>query len=148
MRIVEQRPNPNAPTERQGIPLTPDRRHYAHRLTARSRRHTGENTVIMPWVDVMTDVQAIRDGLAIRDGNSFFVNGRTYVLEPDRRLFPRDGEGFHRLTRGAYRALALYNDPELRMDPERMLNLEGVFEEERELARRLKREIDDWQREQ
>lgn len=94
----------------------------------------------------MMDVQAIRDGLAVRDGNAFTVNGRTYVLEPNRRLFPRDGEGFHRLSRGAYRALALYNDPELRIDPERMLDLEGVPEEDRELARHLKRELDDWRR--
>ena len=100
----------------------------------------------MPWVDVMADVQAIRDGLANRDGNMFVVNARVYVLEPNRRLFPRDGEGFHRLNRGAYRALALYNDPELGVDPERMLDLEGVDEADRELARRLKREIDDWRR--
>ncbi len=98
----------------------------------------------MPWVDVMADVQAIRDGLAVRDGNTFTVHGRTYVLEPGRRLFPRDGDGFHRLSRGAYRALALYNDPDLRIDPERMLDLEEVPEEDREIARGLKRAIDDW----
>ena len=40
--------------------------------------------------------------------------------------------GSYRLSRGAYRALALYNDPELRIDPERMLDLEGVTEEDRE----------------
>ena len=148
MLAVEQDPNPNAPTERQGTPRAPDRRHYAERLNARSVRHTNENTVIMPWVNVMADVQAIRDGLALRDGNTFTINDRTYVLEPNRRLFPRDGDGFHRLTRGAYRALTLYNDPELRMDPERMLDLEGVTEEDRELARRLKHEIDDWRRSQ
>ncbi len=94
----------------------------------------------------MADVQAIREGLAIRDGNASTINSRTYVLEPNRRLFPRDGEGFHRLNRGAYRALALYNDPELRIDSERMLDLEGVSEEDRELAQRLKREIDEWRR--
>lgn len=146
MRAVEQDTNPNAPTERQGTSRAPDRRHFANRLTARCRRHTNENTVIMPWVDVGADVQAIRDGLAVRDGNAFTINGRTYVLEPNRRLFPRDGDGFHRLTRGAYRALALYNDPELRIDPERMLDLEGVPQEDREIARRLKREIDNWRR--
>jgi len=144
MRAVEHDPNPNAPTERQGIPRVPDRRHYAERLSARSQRRTGENTVIMPWVDVFADVQAIRAGLAIRDGNAFTVNGRVYVLEPGGRLFPREGDGLHRLTRGGYRALALYNDPELGMDPERMLDLEEVAEEDREIARRLKREIDDW----
>ena len=147
MRAVDQEPNPNALTERQGIPRAPDRRHYADRLTARSVRHMHENTVIMPWIDVMADIQAIRDGLAIRDGKSFAVNGRTYVLESNRRLFPRDGEGFHRLSRSADRALSLYNDPGLRIDPERMLDLERVAEEDRVIARRLKREIDDWRRE-
>lgn len=146
MRAVDSDPNPNAPTERQGIPRVPERRHYADRLTARSQRHPNENTVIMPWVDVMADVQAIRDGLAIRDGNTFVVNGRTYVLEPNRRLFPRDGEGFHRLSRAAYRALALYNDPELRIGPDRMLDLEDVGEDDRALARHLKRQIEDWRR--
>jgi hypothetical protein len=146
MTRVEQDSNPNAPTSRQGIPLAPDRRHYAERLTARSVRHTNENTVIMPWVDVMADVQVIRDGLAMRDGNTFVVHGRTYVLEPGRRLFPREGDGFYRLSRGAYRALALYNDRELRMDPEQMLDLESVPTADREIARRLKIEIEEWRR--
>lgn len=146
MLAVEQDHNPNSPTQRQGIPRAPDRRHYAERLTARSVRHTNQNTVIMPWVDVMADVLAIRNGRAIRDGNVFVVNGRAYVLEPGRRLFPRVGEGFHQLSRGAYRALALYNNPELQMDPEQMLDLEEVSEIDREAARRLKRDIDEWRR--
>jgi hypothetical protein len=146
MLAVEQDRNPNLPTERQGIPRVPERRHYAERLNARSVRHTDENTVIMPWVDVVADVQAIRDGLAVRDGNAFVVHGRTYVLEPNRRLFPREGDGLYRLSRGAYRALALYNDLELRIDPDRMLDLEGVPAVDRELARRIKRELDEWRR--
>src|SRR6185295_1699320 len=116
---VEQEPNPNAPTAGQGTPRVPDRRHYAARLNARSPRHTSENTVIMPWIDVLADIEAIRAGQAIRDGNTFAINRRVYILEPGGRLFPREGEGMHRLNRGEYRALALYNDPELRMDPER-----------------------------
>lgn len=144
MPTVEQAPNPNAPTARQGIPRMPERRHFADRLTARSVRHTGQNTVIMPWVDVLADVEAIRAGLAIRDGNTFTINGRTYVLEPGGRLFPREGEGMYRLSRGEYRALALYNDPGLRMNPEQMLDREQVAEVDREVARRLKQEIDEW----
>ena len=88
MRAVEQDPNPNAPTERQGIPRAPDRRHYAERLTARSVRHTNENTVIMPWVDVMADVQAIRDGLALRDGNTFIINDRIVRPGAESSLVP------------------------------------------------------------
>jgi hypothetical protein len=44
---MEPEPNPNAPTDRQGIPRAPDRRHFADRLNARSVRHTGENTIIV-----------------------------------------------------------------------------------------------------
>jgi hypothetical protein len=146
MLAVEQDGNPNLPTARQGIPRLPERRHYAERLNARSVRHTDNNTVIMPWVDVGADVQAIRDGLATRDGNTFVIRGRTYTLEPGRRLFPREGDGFYRLNRGAYRALALYNDLELRIDPDQMLDLEGVSEDDREIARHIKREIDEWRR--
>ena len=100
----------------------------------------------MPWIDVAGDVDAIRAGLATRDGNWFAVNGRTYVLEPGGRLFPVVGDGLHRLSRGQYRALALYNDAELHMDPDLMLDLEGVAEEDREVARRLKGAIDEWRR--
>jgi hypothetical protein len=146
MLAVEQEPNPNLPTQRQGTPRVPERRHFAEQLNARSVRHTDENTVIMPWVDVMADVQAIREGHAVRDGNTFVVHGRSYGLEPNRRLFPREGDGLYRLNRGAYRALALYNDPELRIDPDRMLDLEGVPAVDREIARRIKREIDEWRR--
>jgi hypothetical protein len=143
---VEQDRNPNAPTERQRILRIPERRHYAIRLSARSVRHTNENTVIMPWVDVPADRQAILDGLAQRDGNTFTVHGRTYGWEPNGRLYPREGDGFHRLSRGAYRALSLYNDEKLRMAPEQMLDLERVPEADREMARRLKHEIEEWQR--
>jgi hypothetical protein len=146
MGAVEQDRNPNAPTARQGILRLPARRHFAERLTAHSVRHTDENTVIMPWVDVPADVQACQDGLARRAGNTFVVNGRTYGWEPTRRLYPREGDGFHRLSRGAYRALSLYNDGDLQMDPERMLDLERVPEADREIARRLMREIEEWRR--
>ena len=138
--VVEQEPNPNAPTARQGIPRVPDRRHYLARVGRKTPPNTDVNTVIMPWVDVMADVEAIRAGLATRKGNDFVVNDRTYVLKPEGRLFPRNGDGFYQLTRGAYRALALYNDPVPGVDVETMLDRERVSPEERELARRLRRE--------
>ena len=64
--------------------------------------------------------------------------------EPNRRLYPREGDGFHRLTRDAYCALSLYIDPKRQMDPDQMLNLERVPEAAREIARRLMREIEEW----
>jgi len=137
---VEQEPNPNAPTARQGIPRVPDRRHFLARVGRRTPPNTAVNTVIMPRVDVMGDVEAIRAGRAIRTGNQFVVNNRTYVLEPGGRLFPRDGDGFYQLSCGAYRALALYNDPVPGVDVESMLDRDQISVEERELARRLRRE--------
>jgi hypothetical protein len=137
---VEQETNPNAPTARQGIPRVPDRRHFLARVGRGTPPNTDVNTVIMPWVDVMADVEDIRAGRAIRTGNRFVVNHRTYILEPGRRLFPRDGDGFYQLGRGAYRALALYNDSVPGVDVEVMLDLEQIPIQERELARRLRRE--------
>jgi len=100
----------------------------------------------MPWVDVDADVTAIREGRAIRDGNSFTVNGRTYGIEPNGRLFPRTGDGFHQLNRGAYRALSLYNDPDRSAVAEHMLDLESVPEVDRAIARHVLDEINDWRR--
>jgi hypothetical protein len=108
-------------------------------VSARSPRHTNVNTIIMPWIDVVADVAAIRKGRATRDGNAFSVHGRVHVLESTGRLFPRHGNGFHQLSRGAYRALSLDNDDELHMDPEQMLDLEGITAVDREIARGLKR---------
>lgn len=93
----------------------------------------------MPWVDVAAALDQIRAGRASRDGYTFAVNGRTYILEPNRRLYPTVGEGLHRLSRGEYRALALYNDPVPGIDVEAMLDRERIPFEERELARRLRR---------
>jgi hypothetical protein len=143
---VEGERNPNAPTRRQGVPRTPARRHYAALVTAKSVRRSDDNTVIMPWVDVQADVQAIAEGRAVRDGNAFTVNGRTYVLKERGRLFPRDGDGFYRLTRSTYRALSLYNDRSLDSDPDTMLDLERIPEADRVVARAIKRELDEWRR--
>ena len=66
MLAVEQGRNPNLPTERQGVPRMPERRHFADRLNVRSVRHTDENTVIMPWVNVMADIQAIAEANQLR----------------------------------------------------------------------------------
>ena len=37
------------------------------------------------------------------------VNGRTYGAKPNGTLYPIDGSGFHRLSRGAYKALGVIN---------------------------------------
>jgi hypothetical protein len=142
MRHVEPETNPNAPTARQGVPRGPAPRHFLARVSRKTPPNTNVNTIIMPWVDVQEDVAAIRAGRAVREGNAFHVHGRTYVLEPGGRLFPRDGDGFHQLDRGAFRALALYNDPVPGVEVEWMLDRESISLAAREVARRLRREGD------
>lgn len=144
MRAVDDDANPNAPTRRQPLPRVPEGRHRAELMNLRSVRRSDVNTVIMPWVDVRQDVEDVRQGRAIPDGNTFTVNGRVYVLEPKGRLSPRRGDRFHQLSRTAYRALALYNDSGRDEDVERMLDLEDISEADRAIARRLVIEIREW----
>lgn len=144
MRVVDDDANPNAPTRRQPLPRVPEGRHRAELMNRRSVRRGNVNTVIMPWADVQQDVEDIRQGRAIRDGNTFTVNSRVYVLEPKGRLSPRRGDGFHQLSRAAYRALALYNDPGLGENVERMLDLEEISGDDRTIARRLVIAIREW----
>ena len=67
------------------------------------------NTVIEPGVDVAGDVAAINAGKATRVKGNWVVNGRTYGVEEGGRLFPIEGSGFHQLSRGAFKALGVFN---------------------------------------
>ncbi|MDQ3252992.1 MAG: hypothetical protein M3R15_03640 [Acidobacteriota bacterium] len=85
----------------------PANRHYIAKVTEKSWTKA-ENTVIEPWVDVKADVAAVNAGEAIRTGNLFEINGRTYGVESNGTLYPISGSGFHSLDRKAYNALKLY----------------------------------------
>jgi hypothetical protein len=67
------------------------------------------NTVVEPGIDVAGDVRAINEGQAVREGDMYRINGRTYGHH-DGTLYPIDGPGFHRLDRGAFKALGVYNE--------------------------------------
>ena len=110
--------------------------------------HTRYNTVAMPWVSFDDDVAAIRAGRAVRDGNRFVVNGREYVLEGEGRLYPTSGAGLYRLGRGAYRALARYNEEGMTLEVEVQLDRDLIREEERVVAREVWRALQEWRREQ
>jgi hypothetical protein len=86
----------------------PAARHTATRVTQRTLAK-GSNTVIEPGVDVAADVAAINGGGATRVGGNYSVNGRTYGVH-DGTLYPIDGPGLHPLSRGAFKALGVYNE--------------------------------------
>jgi hypothetical protein len=102
---------PNAPSTtptKPDIPLRPpaDR----HKLTKVDQRTVAKdlNTVIESGIDVAGDVADINAGKAIRSGNTYTINGRTYGFHDD-ILYPISGSGFHQLDRGAFKALGVYN---------------------------------------
>jgi hypothetical protein len=146
---VEEEPNPNLPTERQATRMRlPEPRHRASRVNRRSRTHGEVNTVVMPWVDCGDDLTAILSGDGVRDGNRFVVNGREYLLEGGGRLCPVSGSGFVQLGRGAYSALGWYNDLGVTVAVEAQLDLDGVYETERERAREVWRALQAWRQRQ
>ncbi|MEX1157957.1 MAG: hypothetical protein WEC79_03380, partial [Thermomicrobiales bacterium] len=82
----------------------PDRRHYLRRISTSSMAKE-RNTVILPSVDVDSDVRAINEGRGIREGNTIHVNGRLYGIKPTAVLHPISVTGFVSLDRGAYKAV-------------------------------------------
>jgi hypothetical protein len=109
-------PPKTEPSPRPGVgaaeapkqPLRPPAaRHTATRVGQRTLAKE-VNTVIEPGVDVAGDVAAINAGKATRVGGNWVVNGRTYGAH-DGTLYPIEGPGFHQLTRGAFKALGVYN---------------------------------------
>jgi hypothetical protein len=68
------------------------------------------------------DVAAINRGEAVRSGDDYLIDGRTYRVKPDGTAFPVSGTGVHRLDRGAFRALGVYDVHGLMEVAERMLD--------------------------
>ncbi len=85
----------------------PGQRHLAAKVNQKSvAKET--NTVAEPWVNMGQDVAVINAGQALKSGETFTVDGRTYGYH-DNVLYPVSGEGFHQLDRGSYKALGVYN---------------------------------------
>lgn len=88
-------------------------RHRIEHVRRRTPTRSPITSVVEPWVDLVADTRAINDGLAVRAGNTFSVNGRTYGVKSLRagsRLYPVSGNGVHRLSRNEFKALGVYND--------------------------------------
>jgi hypothetical protein len=85
----------------------PARRHWAATVN-QGTVAKNVNTVIVPGVDVATDVAGIRAGKAARVDGNYVINGRMYGSH-DGTLYPISGPGFHQLNRGAFQALGVLN---------------------------------------
>jgi hypothetical protein len=115
---------------------TPHQRHFAARIR-QSTRTKARNSVLESWVDVAADVEAINAGRAVRQSDRFVVNGRTYGVEPTGTLYPIAGPGVHRLSRGAFNALGVYNQFGRSPRAEEILELMRISAEERAQALRI-----------
>lgn len=108
----------NAP---QRLVLPPADRHYISRLSKRTTA-SERTTLIVPGVDVRGDLEAIRNGLAVKNGEYYTVNGRTWFHEENGRVFPVTGEGFigpvGRSVMYALKALGRYNGTNAQSDYE------------------------------
>ncbi|MEV0850091.1 putative T7SS-secreted protein [Streptomyces sp. NPDC049954] len=92
----------NTPRVPAGVPHD---RHSLDRIRPNTVKKK-ENSVVLPHVDVKADIEAINDGLALRQGNDYTVNGRTYRVE-GAHTYPIAGDGIVQMDRGAFRALQL-----------------------------------------
>jgi len=114
----------------EGTYLPPHRdRHRLQFVRQRTPTRSTVTSVVEPWVDMVADTRAINQGLAVRDGNTFHINGRTYGAKSPghrSRLFPIDGDGIHRLNRNEYKALGIYNGLEVSPRSELIIARMGV----------------------
>jgi hypothetical protein len=90
---------------KHGFKPPTESRHKLSRITGSSRTKK-RNTVIMPWVDVDADLEAIRAGKAKfhSDKSLYEINDRFWGIEKG-KSFPASGDGFVTLTRPQYNAL-------------------------------------------
>jgi hypothetical protein len=105
-RESETRGASSASTEGAAL-RAPARRHWAATVNQKTVAKN-MNTVIEPGVDVAADVAEIQSGRVARVKGNYVVNGRTYGVH-DGALYPISGPGLHQLSRGAFRALGMFN---------------------------------------
>lgn len=68
-------------------------RHQLDRMS-RNTRIKPRNTVVIPGIDIATDIDLINLGRGRRVGDSrYLVNGRVYVIKPDGGAYPESGDG-------------------------------------------------------
>ncbi len=74
-----------------------------HVLTSLGKNSTAKNTntIIMPGVDYLADIECIQKGLYNKVNGMYVVGNRTYTYH-DNIFHPVDGDGFITLNRGEY----------------------------------------------
>ncbi|MEE4541101.1 hypothetical protein V2S66_03845 [Streptomyces sp. V4-01] len=119
----------------------PNDRHMLDRIRPKMPRKDA-NSVVLPHVDVAADIDGINAGQAVRKGNDYEINGRTYRVEGG-HAYPVSGDGIVEMDRGSYRALQLLiqaggNTPEValqlqreKIDPAQVSLAEQVFSSHR-----------------
>ena len=117
----------------------PHRRHWLERLT-RHERAAKRNSLILPGVQVLSDVDGINRGFAVRSGDFYKINDRMYFLESGGRLVPVRGPGIvEHVVRMTYRALIIlvtYGGPTERAMREIDLN-RGINYDDKQQALQL-----------
>ncbi len=90
--VVVMDANPNLPPRR----VTPPNkdRHRIARIDQRTRARA-TTSVVESWVDLAGDVAAINRGEAIRQGETYYINGRTHRVKANGAAFPVSGDGVH-----------------------------------------------------
>lgn len=110
---------------------SPSSRHYLDKIDQKTVAKEW-NTVIEPNVKVNEDLSAIRAGNVRLESDRFILpNGRIYGHH-DGTLYPISGPGFHRLDRGTFKALGVYNQFGNTNKANQILNNMGISAEIRE----------------
>ena len=91
---------------RNGVNPPNERRHRLEKIGKHSKPDD-QNTVILPDVDVESDLEAIRNDQARwrPEIGRYEVNGRLWGIEPNGTAFPDSGPGLAKLSRSEYKAL-------------------------------------------
>ena len=92
-------------------------------------------SVVEWWVNMAADIAAINRSEAVRLGETYVINERTYRVKPDGTAFPVAGRGVHRLDRGSFRALGVYNVHGRTEHAEAILDRMEITASARDLAR-------------
>lgn len=113
----------------------PNNRHMPSRVTLNSHREL-KNTMIVPGTDIGPDLQAIREGRALRDGNYYVVGQRYYLMHPEtHQVFPVSGPGLVMVDRQSYIAIAMYNKFGFTPQAELYMNKARISQRQRLAAR-------------
>lgn len=115
----------------------PNRNRHLLARIRRTTRRKQRNAVVDNTVDMQADIDAINRGEATRDGRRWTIHGRIYEVDANGHSWPVEGPGVYPLDRGAFLALAIYNEFGETVTADRIFDLEGITAASRAEARRV-----------